>query len=95
MKPYIESEEDKVTYALFPKAAVEFFKKRKMQQEETKIGIPEERVRELEQAAAISVAVATYLKNLGGVKALVRARPKGEISPWVLAWRQNLAEIGA
>ena len=95
VKPYIESEEDKVTYALFPKAAVEFFKKRKLQQDETKTGIPKERVRELEQVAAISVAVATYLKNLGEVKALAPARPKGELSPWVLAWRQNLAETGA
>lgn len=95
VKPYIESEEDKITYALFPKAAVEFFKKRKLQQDETKTGIPKERVRELEQVAAISVAVATYLKNLGEVKALAPARPKGELSPWVLAWRQNLAETGA
>ncbi len=95
VRPYIESEEDKVTYALFPKAAVEFFKKRKTQQEKAKTGIPPERVKELEKAAAISVAIAAYLRSQGEVKAVIPARPKSEISPWVLAWRQNLAETGA
>lgn len=95
VKPYIKSEEDKVTYALFPKAALEFFKKRKTKRKEAKTGIPPERIRELEQVAAVSVAVATYLKSLRGVKAVIPIRQKKTLSPWVLAGRQSLAETGA
>ena len=94
VKPYIESDEDKITYALFPKAALEFFKKRKTKREETKTGIPSERIRELEEVAAASVAVATYLRSLRGVKALIPARSRETVSPWVLAGRQSLAEGG-
>jgi len=94
VKPYIESEEDKITYALFPKAALEFFKKRKTKREEAKTGIPLEKIRELEEVAAASVAIATYLKSLRGVKALIPARAKGTVSPWVLASRQSLTEGG-
>lgn len=92
VKAYIESEEDRITYALFPKVALEFFKKRKAKREEAKTGIPPERIRELEEVAAISVAVAIYLRSLRGVKALIPVRAKGTMSPWVLAGRQNLAE---
>ena len=95
VKPYIESEEDKITYALFPKAALEFFKKRKAKREEAKTGIPPERIRKLEEVAAVSVAVATYLRSLRGVKALIPVRAKKTISPWVLAGRQSLTEHGA
>jgi pyruvate/oxaloacetate carboxyltransferase len=94
VKPYIESDEDKITYALFPKAAVEFFKKRKTKREETKTGIPPERIKELEEVAAASVAVATYLRSLRGVRALIPARARETVSPWVLAGRQSLAEGG-
>lgn len=94
VKPYIESDEDKITYALFPKAAVEFFKKRKTKREETKTGIPPERIKELEEVAAASVAVATYLRSLRGVRALIPARVRKTVSPWVLAGRQSLAEGG-
>jgi len=94
VKPYIESDEDKITYALFPKAAVEFFKRRKTKRGETKTGIPPERIRELEEVAAASVAVATYLRSLRGVKALIPIRARETVSPWVLAGRQSLAEGG-
>ncbi|MCW4020066.1 MAG: pyruvate carboxylase subunit B, partial [Candidatus Bathyarchaeota archaeon] len=94
VKPYIEGDEDKITYALFPKAALDFFKKRKTKREKTKTGIPPERIRELEEVAAFSVAVATYLRSLTGVKALIPARAKETVSPWVLAGRQSLAEGG-
>ena len=92
VRPYIKSEEDKLTYALFPKAALEFFKKRKAKREEAKIGIPAEKIKELEDVAAVSVAVATYLKSLRSVRALIPNRRKKPISPWVLASRQNLTE---
>jgi len=94
VKPYIESEEDKLTYALFPEVALEFFKKRKARRKEAKTGIPPERIVELEEVAAISVAVATYLKSLQGVKALIPTRAKRVTSPWVLAGRQNLIDHG-
>jgi pyruvate/oxaloacetate carboxyltransferase len=94
VKPYIESDEDKITYALFPKAAIEFFKKRKTKREETKTGIPPERIKELEEVAAASVAVATYLRSLRGVRALIPARSRETVSPWVLAGRQSLVEGG-
>lgn len=95
VKPYIKSEEDKITYALFPKAALDFFKKRKTKPKEAKTGIPPERIMELEEVAAVSVAVATYLRSLHGAKALIPVRAKKTISPWVLAGRQSLAERGA
>jgi pyruvate/oxaloacetate carboxyltransferase len=95
VKPYIESEEDKLTYALFPQTATEFFKKRKAKQEETKSGILPERIMELEQVAAISVALVMYLASSQGAKALIPIRAKAAMSNWVLAGRQSLSEHGA
>jgi hypothetical protein len=94
VKPYIESEEDKLTYALFPQIALEFFKKRKAKREEAKPEIPPERVAELEEVAAVSVAVATFLTSSSGIKAVIPVRTKGAASSWVSAGRQNLAEHG-
>jgi len=93
-RPYIESEEDEITYALFPKAALEFFKRRETRREEAKTGIPTERIMELEDAAAASVAVATYLRSLRGARAVIPVRARGRISPWVLAGRRGLARHG-
>lgn len=92
VKPYIESEEDKLTYALFPQVALEFFKKRKAKREEAKTGISPERVAELEEVAAISATIATYITSIGRVKALIPRRIKGVASSWVLAGRQSLIE---
>ncbi|HDD69607.1 oxaloacetate decarboxylase subunit alpha [Candidatus Bathyarchaeota archaeon] len=92
VKPYIESEEDKLTHALFPQVALEFFKKRKAKREEAKTGIPPEKIAELEEAAAVSVAIAAYLASSRGIKALIPVRAKGTVSPWVLAGRQSLTE---
>jgi pyruvate/oxaloacetate carboxyltransferase len=94
-KEYIRSEEDKLTYALFPQVALDFFKKRKTKQEEIKAGVSPKKVMELEEVAAISVAVAAYLMGSREVKALTLARTKVASSPWVLAGRQSLAEHGA
>jgi pyruvate carboxylase subunit B len=94
VKPLIETEEDKITYALFPKAAVEFFQKRKAKREDAKTAIPPERLAELSEVAALSTAVVNYITSSTGVKALTQARQKGFISPWVLAGRQNLVERG-
>jgi oxaloacetate decarboxylase alpha subunit len=94
-KSYMETEEDKITYALFPQIALEFFKKRKTKREEAKTAIPSERLAELEEVAALSATVAAYLASGAGIKALIQTRPKVVISPWVLAGRQTLAERGA
>jgi oxaloacetate decarboxylase alpha subunit len=94
VKKYIESEEDKITYALFPQVALEFFKRRRAKREETKPGISPERIAELEEAATVSVAVATYLASSREVKALIPARRKGLVSPWVLAGRQIRTDLG-
>ncbi len=95
VKPCIESEEDKLTYALFPQTALEFFKKRKAKREEAKSGILPERLTELEEVAAVSVATATYLISSRGIKALIPTKMKRVASNWVLAARQELAEHGA
>ncbi|MCL6577813.1 MAG: oxaloacetate decarboxylase subunit alpha [Candidatus Bathyarchaeota archaeon] len=95
VKPYIENEEDKITYALFPQQALEFFKKRKLKREEAKAGIPPERVEELEKIAAVSVALATCLASSRGMKALIPVRARAATSNWVLAGRQSLTEYGA
>jgi hypothetical protein len=80
---------------LFPQTALEFFKKRKAKREEAKSGILPERTMELEEAAAVSVAVAAYLKSSRETKALIPVKAKSMTSNWILAGRQSLAENGA
>lgn len=87
-KPYIESEEDILTYALFPTTAIEFFKKRKAKREEAKTGIPPQRLTELEEVAVVSTAIAAYLTSTSEVKALTLPKAKREVSAWVLAGRK-------
>jgi len=95
VKPYIESEEDKITYALFPQTALEFFKKRKARREETKPKMQPERLAELEEAAALSVAAVNYLQSVSRVKALTLPRGRNLRSYWVLTARQDYAEGSA
>jgi len=97
VKPYIETEEDKITYALFAQPALEYFKKRKAKREDSKAGITPERLAELEEAAALSVALAAYLTSTNGAKALTlaTAKTKGALSPWVLAGRQATVAGGS
>jgi pyruvate/oxaloacetate carboxyltransferase len=87
----IESEEDALTYVLFPKAAIEFFKKRKTKQEESMSSLlpPQER-QELEEVAALSIAVANYLKSRGEIVSVIPVRKTGRFSPWVMAGRQEV-----
>jgi len=93
--PFIESEEDKITYALFPQTALEFFKKRKTRREEARPGIQPERLAELEEVAALSVAALNLLQSSTGTKALTVQKAKNTNSYWVLAARQNQVEHGA
>jgi pyruvate/oxaloacetate carboxyltransferase len=95
VKPYIETEEDEITYVLFPQIALEFFKKRKAKREDARSGIMPERVAELEQVAAITVAVALCSNSSSNVRALTFAKKKDSTPNWVLAGRQSLAEYGA
>jgi len=95
VKPYIESEEDKLTYALFPQIALEFFKKRKTKRKEAKTKMSFERLGELEEIAAVTIAVAAYLAASREIKALSPIRSRAIASNWVLAGRQSLVEHGA
>ena len=91
VKPYIESEEDELTYALFPQVALEFFKKRTTKRKEKASHLTPEQ-QELEEAAAISAAVAAFLKSTHEVKAVIPTKRAGtgKVSLWVLAGRHEL-----
>ncbi len=95
VKPYIESDEDRITYVLFPQTALEFFKKRKDKRQEANPKIQPERLAELEEVAALSIAAVYYLRSLSHVKALTLSRAKTSSSNWVLAARQSQIEGGA
>lgn len=95
VKSYIRSDEDKLTYTLFPQTALEFFRKREEKHEETKPGVPPEKLAELEEVAALSAAALSYEQSLSGVKALTLRNNKGTCSYWVLAARQNQTGNGA
>ncbi len=94
LKPYIESEEDKLTYALFPKVSADFFKKREARRKEAAVLTPEQQ--ELEEAAALSIAVAVFLKSTRKAKAVIPTRKAGKerISQWVLAGRHEIVRQG-
>jgi len=90
-KQLFESEEDALTYVLFPQTALEFFKKRTTQQEEpmSKLLPPQER-QELEEVAAITTAVVNHLKGRGEIVAVIPTRRTGRFSGWSMAGRQEL-----
>lgn len=93
VKPFIKSEEDELTYMLFPQAALEFFKKRELKQKETRISAEERK--ELEEVAAVSTAIAAYVKSTSETVAVIPTRKTGTMSPWVLVNRKNLVKRGA
>ena len=95
-KQFVENEEDALTYVLFPKAALEFFRKRKTKREETLSSLlsPLER-QELMEVAAVSTAVAAYLKSIGEVVAVIPTRKVGKFSSWSMAGRQELMGLGS
>ncbi|MDH7564767.1 MAG: pyruvate/oxaloacetate carboxyltransferase [Candidatus Bathyarchaeota archaeon] len=93
VKPFIETEEDKITYALFPQIALEFFKKRKAKG--AKVSVEPVKKAELEEVAALSAAVAFYSASVKGTKAVTFVKPKPVHSMWVLVARQGIAERGA
>jgi pyruvate/oxaloacetate carboxyltransferase len=95
VKPFIEREEDELTYALFPQVAADFFKKRELKRLEKADALTPEQ-QELEEVAALSVAVGAFLKSTHEVKAVIPRRRAGErkISPWILAARQESTRQG-
>jgi len=91
VKQYFQQEEDALTYALFPTAALDFFKKRARKAEEEKL---EAKRRRLVEVAAVSAAVALHLTSEREVKALIPSRKFKGVSPWVLAERQRIIQRG-
>ncbi len=94
-KPLIESEEDQITYALFPKTALEFFKKRGLKRKE-KIAVPLTPERqELEEVAAALTAIAAHLTSTRTALAVIPARRQKRPSPWSIAGRQQLMRMAS
>jgi len=89
-KQLFEKEEDALTYALFPQAALEFFKKRKQKRKEEAVSISETKRQELEEVAAVSTAIATYLESASEVKAIIPIRKIKKVSDWAMAGRREL-----
>jgi len=87
---FFEKEEDALTYVLFPQAALEFFKKRVQRRKEEAISISETERQELEEVAAVSTAIATYLESVGEVKAVIPTRRIKKVSDWAMAGRREL-----
>jgi len=94
VESFIESEEDALTYVLFPKTALEFFKKRALKRQEkvSKLLVPERQ--ELEEVAALSTAIAIYLTRAREAIAVIPARKVEKISVWSMAGRQELMRYG-
>lgn len=95
VRPYVKVEEDELTYALFPKVAAEFFKKREIRRKEQAEALTIEQ-QELEEVAAVSVAIAAFLESTRKIKAVIPTRKAGtgRLSPWILAARQELVRQG-
>jgi pyruvate/oxaloacetate carboxyltransferase len=90
-KQHFEKEEDALTYVLFPKAALEFFKKRKTLQKDSEATLlPPQLRQEFEEIAALSTAIASYMKGREEITAVIPIRKAGKYSAWSLAGRQEL-----
>jgi len=94
VKPLLRNEEDLLTYILFPKAALEFFKKREVEKEDRLSQLTPEKREGLKEIAAIAAALATYVNSTREVKAVIPARKPGTTSLWTLSARQALLKQG-
>jgi pyruvate/oxaloacetate carboxyltransferase len=94
IKPLLRNEEDLLTYILFPKTALGFFKKREVRQEDKLSQLKPEEREKLSEIAAIAAALTTYVDSTNGVKAVIPARKTGKESPWTLTARQALLRQG-
>ncbi|MBX5327162.1 MAG: oxaloacetate decarboxylase subunit alpha [Candidatus Bathyarchaeia archaeon] len=91
---YIKTEEDKLTYVLFPQVALEFFKKRIAKQEDKLSQLPPKEREELKEVAAVSAAIATFVSSTSEAIAVIPSRKRETISPWTLRARQALLKQG-
>jgi len=89
-KQLLEKEEDALTYALFPQAALEFFKKRVQKRKEEAVTISESERQLLEEVAAVSTAIATHLESMGEARAVIPKRRTKKVSEWAMAGRREL-----
>ena len=89
-RKFFQKGDDIITYALFPKTAMEFFRKRaqKLEEKATEIGAAERQ--ELEEVAALSTAIVTSLDAVSRVGAVIPMRRAEGPSAWSLAGRQEL-----
>jgi pyruvate/oxaloacetate carboxyltransferase len=91
VKQLFEKEEDSLTYVLFPQAALEFFNKRKTLVKESAASLlPPQLRQELEEVAAVSAAIASYLRGREEITAVIPVRKGTRFSAWSLAGRQEL-----
>jgi pyruvate carboxylase subunit B len=89
LKPYVKSDEDAVTYALFPTVAEDFLKKRMSCEREASDTLSPEK-KKFQEIAAVSIAIATFLKSTETTQAVIPVRrTRAGISAWVLAARQE------
>jgi oxaloacetate decarboxylase alpha subunit len=91
VKQLFEKEEDALTYVLFPQASLEFLKKRKTFVKESAASLlPPQLRQELEEVAAVSAAIASYLRSREEITAVIPVRKSARFSAWSLAGRQEL-----
>ena len=86
---FFEKEEDALTYVLFPQAALDFFEKRKQRRKEEAISISEVERQQLEEVAAVSTAIATYLERAKEAQAVIPMRRIKKISEWAMTGRRE------
>jgi oxaloacetate decarboxylase alpha subunit len=91
VKQLFEKEEDALTYVLFPQASLEFLKKRKTFVKESAASLlPPQLRQELEEVAAVSAAIASYLRSREEITAVIPVRKSARSSAWSLAGRHEL-----
>jgi len=78
VKRYFRQEEDVLTYALFPTAALEFFKKRVRKEKKLELEAKREK---LVEVAAVSAALALQLSSEEKVRAVIPIRRRVGVSP--------------
>jgi pyruvate/oxaloacetate carboxyltransferase len=90
VNPFLKSEEDELTYILFPKTALEFFKKREAKQEDKLSRLSADEREQLERVAAVSAAIAVFIGSTREVKAVIPVRKAENVSLWTLSSRQAM-----
>ena len=79
---------------MFPKAAMEFFKRRETKKEDKLSQLTSEEREELEKVAAVSAAIAMFTSSTKAAKAVIPVRKAENVSMWTLTSRQALLKQG-